>query len=57
MAEAAQQAFDYRPPDPMSPRGRQVFEVADGYVAVIAGAMSTFHITLRAARVVGEADQ
>jgi hypothetical protein len=54
-AEAARLAFEYQPPDPMSPQGRQVYEVADGYLVVIRGAMSTFHINVRPARVVGEA--
>lgn len=57
MAAAARQAFEYRPPDPMSPQGREVFQVDDGYVVIIAGAVTTFHISLRAARVVGTADQ
>ncbi len=45
---AKRAAFEFDPPDPWSPRGRQVFrDGPDAFLVVIEGATSTFHMSVR----------
>lgn len=53
MAEARTQAFEYRPPDPVMPRLRQVFEDDEGFLTIVEGAVSTFHFRTRVMRLSG----
>lgn len=55
--QAAQRcAFEFQPPDPFSPQGRQVFrDGPDAFLAIIQGAMSTFHMSVRIVQHVGDA--
>lgn len=48
MQEAERQAFDFQPPDPMSPQGRDVYRDGEQFLTVVHGAMSIFHFTTRA---------
>ncbi|WP_193607081.1 hypothetical protein [Nocardioides lijunqiniae] len=50
-------AFDHQPPDPLSPRGRTVYERTDGFLTVVEGAMSTFHFRTHVVRLVGRAER
>lgn len=53
LASAHLTAFDYNPPDPWSLQSREVYR--DGphsYLVVLQGATSTFHMSVRAVRVV-----
>ncbi|WP_134738836.1 hypothetical protein [Nocardioides sp. 503] len=55
--EAAQrQAFDYQPPDPLSPRGRTVYQRPDGFLTIVEGAMTTFHFRTHVVRLLGTSD-
>lgn len=47
-------AFDFRPPDPLSPRERLVYREDGGYLTVVHGAMSTFHFRTRAVEFLGK---
>lgn len=48
LASARRTAFEYDPPDPWSPRGRDVFrDGRDGFLVVIQGATATFHMSVR----------
>jgi hypothetical protein len=52
--EARRIAFEFEPPDPFSPQGRQIFQTGDReYVTIIQGAMSTFHFFTRVAQYLG----
>jgi len=52
---AEHQAFDFAPPDPFSPQGREVYrDGPDGFLIVIQGAMSTFHFSSRIVQFVGK---
>ncbi|WP_322936532.1 hypothetical protein [Nocardioides bizhenqiangii] len=56
LAAAQQEAFSYDPPDPFSPQGRRVFrDGPDGFLAVIEGAMTTFHMSVRVVQHIGDA--
>lgn len=56
LAAAQKQAFAYDPPDPFSPQGRQVFsDGPDGFLTIIQGAMSTFHMSVRVVQHLGDA--
>jgi hypothetical protein len=56
LAAAEKHAFEFQPPDPFSPQGRHVFrDGPDGFLVVIQGAMSTFHMSVRAVQYVGKA--
>ncbi|GAA1523243.1 hypothetical protein [Nocardioides humi] len=45
---AHQTAWEYDPPDPWSPQGRQVFrDGRNGFLVIIEGATTTFHMTVR----------
>jgi len=56
LAAAEKAAFRYEPPDPFSPRGRQVFrDGPDAFLVIIEGAMTTFHMSVRVVRHVGNA--
>lgn len=56
LAEAERQAFGYQPPDPFSPQRRTIFrDGPDGYLVIIQGAMSTFHMSVRIVQQVGVA--
>ncbi|MEQ6901690.1 hypothetical protein [Nocardioides sp. YIM 152588] len=52
MEAALRAAWEFNPPDPWSPQGREVFaDGADGFLAVIQGASSkSFHMTVRIVR-------
>jgi hypothetical protein len=51
---AKQVAFEYAPPDPWSPQGREVFrDGPDGFLVIIQGATSTFHMSVRIVAPVG----
>ncbi|WP_183093401.1 hypothetical protein [Nocardioides stalactiti] len=53
---AHQEAFGFQPPDPFAPQGRQVFrDGPDGFLVVIQGAMSMFHMSVRVVQHVGDA--
>ncbi len=55
LAAAGQEAFNFDPPDPFSPQGRQVYrDGPDGYLVMIDGAMSRFHMSVRVVQQVGE---
>ncbi|MFC7503289.1 hypothetical protein ACOACQ_01115 [Nocardioides sp. CPCC 206347] len=48
LATAQRTAFEYNPPDPWSPQRRDVFrDGPDGFLVVIQGATSTFHMSVR----------
>ena len=48
LASAKQAAFEYAPPDPWSIQDRQVFrDGPDGFLVVLKGAASTFHMSVR----------
>ncbi|KRC56668.1 MULTISPECIES: hypothetical protein [unclassified Nocardioides] len=48
MLAAKRAAFEFDPPDPWSPQGRQVFrDGQDGFLVIIEGATSTFHMSVR----------
>lgn len=52
---ARRAAFEYAPPDPWSPKSREVFrDGPDGFLAVIEGATSTFHMSVRIVAPVAE---
>lgn len=54
LAAARRTALEYDPPDPLSPQGRQVYrDGPDGFIAIIQGAMSTFHMSVRVVQLVG----
>lgn len=56
LASAEREAFGYQPPDPFSPQGRQVFrDGPDGFLVIIQGAMTTFHMRVRVLQHVGNA--
>lgn len=56
LAAAEKHAFDFQPPDPFSPQGRRVFrDGPDGFLVIIQGAMSTFHMSVRVLQYVGKA--
>lgn len=56
LAAAQQEAFSYDPPDPFSPQGRQVFrDGPDAFLAIIQGAMTTFHMSVRVVQHLGDA--
>ena len=56
LASAQEEAFSFDPPDPLSPRGRQVYrDGPDGFLVVIEGAMSTFHMSVRVVQHLGDA--
>ncbi len=56
LASAGREAFSFDPPDPFSPRGRQVYrDGSDGYLVTIDGAMSRFHMSVRIVQHVGDA--
>ena len=56
LVSAQEEAFGYQPPDPFAPQGRQVFrDGPDGFLVVIQGAMSTFHMSVRVVQHVGDA--
>lgn len=45
---ARRASFEFDPPDPWSPQGREVFrDGPDGFLVVIQGATSTFHMRVR----------
>jgi hypothetical protein len=55
LAAAQRCAFEFDPPDPFSPQGRQVFrDGPDGFLVIIDGAMSTFHMSVRVVQLVGQ---
>lgn len=48
MLAARRASFEFDPPDPWSPQGRQVFrDGQDGFLVIIEGATSTFHMSVR----------
>lgn len=48
LAAAQRTAFEFDPPDPWSIQGRDVFrDGPDGFLAVIQGATTTFHMSVR----------
>lgn len=56
LLSARRTAFEYDPPDPWSPKGREVFrDGPDGFLVVIEGATSTFHMSVRIVAPVVEA--
>jgi len=56
LAAAEKAAFRYEPPDPFSPQGRQVFrDGPDGFLVIIQGAMTTFHMSVRVLQHAGDA--
>jgi hypothetical protein len=56
MAAAREEAFTYDPPDPFSPQRRQVYrDGQDGFLAIIDGAMTTFHMSVRVLQYLGDA--
>lgn len=56
LAAARRTAFEYDPPDPYSPQSRQVFrDGPDGFLVIIEGAMSTWHMSVRAVQHIGDA--
>lgn len=56
MAAARKQAFEFDPPDPFSPQGRTVYrDGPDGFLVIIRGAMTVFHMSVRAVQFVGSA--
>jgi hypothetical protein len=56
LTAAEKHAFAYNPPDPFSPQGRTVYrDGPDGYLVVIQGAMTTFHMSVRIVQLVGSA--
>ncbi|HWI43940.1 MAG TPA: hypothetical protein VNS81_09985 [Nocardioides sp.] len=55
LAAARQTAFEYAPPDPWSPQGRRVWgDGPDGFLVVIEGATTTFHMSVRVVQYLGE---
>ena len=45
---AKRAAFEFDPPDPWSPQGREVFrDGPDSFLVIIQGAASTFHMSVR----------
>jgi hypothetical protein len=55
LAAAQRCAFEYDPPDPFSPQGRNVFrDGPDGFLVIIQGAMTTFHLSVRIVQHLGE---
>lgn len=45
---ARRAAFEFDPPDPWAPQGREVFrDGPDGFLVVIQGATTTFHMRVR----------
>lgn len=55
LAAAQQEAFSYDPPDPFSPQGRRVFrDGPDAFLAIIQGAMTTFHMSVRVVQHLGD---
>lgn len=56
LVAAQRAAFEFDPPDPFAPQSRQVFrDGPDGYLVVIHGAMSTWHMSVRVVQHVGDA--
>jgi hypothetical protein len=56
VARAQRYAFEFDPPDPFSPQGRRVFrDGPDGFLVIIQGAMTTFHMSVRILQHVGDA--
>lgn len=56
LAAAQKQAFAYDPAVPFSQQDRQVFrDGPDGFLAIIQGAMSTFHMSVRVVQHLGDA--
>ena len=56
LAAAEKHAFEFQPPDPFSPQRRHVFrDGPDGFLVIIQGAMSTFHMSVRVLEYVGKA--
>jgi hypothetical protein len=55
LAAAEKYAREYDPPDPFSPRGRQIYrDGPDGYLVVIAGKVTIFHMSVRVVQYVGK---
>lgn len=53
-AAAAVLAYEFTPPDPLSPQRRRIFKLDDdSYLVVLDGAMSRFHFVVRVAQRVG----
>lgn len=56
LERAQHYAFEFDPPDPFSPQGRRVFrDGPDGFLVIIEGAMTTFHMSVRVIQHVGDA--
>lgn len=56
LVAAQKEAFAYDPPDPFSPQGRQVYrDGPDGFLTIIQGAMTTFHVSVRVVQHLGDA--
>lgn len=56
LAAARKSAFEFDPPDPYSPQSRQVFrDGPDGFLVIIEGAMSSWHMSVRVVQHVGDA--
>jgi hypothetical protein len=52
---ARRTASQYDPPDPWAPRGREVFrDGPDGFLVLIQGATTTFHMSVRIVAPVGQ---
>ena len=52
---ARRTASEYNPPDPWSPRAREVFrDGPDGFLVLIQGATTTFHMSVRIVAPVGQ---
>ncbi|MFC7620441.1 hypothetical protein [Microlunatus sp. GCM10028923] len=52
--EARRVAFEFEPPDPFSPAGRQVFQTNEReFVTIIQGAWTTFHFFTRVGQYLG----
>lgn len=48
LAVARRTAFEYNPPDPWTPQGRQVFrDGPDAFLVIIQGATTAFHMSVR----------
>lgn len=55
LLSARRAAFEYDPPDPWSPQRREVFrDGPDGFLVIIEGATSTFHMSVRIVAPVAE---
>ena len=56
LAAAQQVAVEFDPPDPFVPQGRQVFrDGPDGFLVIIDGAVSTWHMSVRVVQYLGQA--